>query len=112
MASGIDQLELRGRTAKALRKILVALSLLAISGMPLFGEGRVNFNNLQFLPITPAGTYATEANLLAAVIGSTPSVPFFGRTGSFPAHEPTIDGAGLFDAGLGAACLLPFRRGK
>jgi hypothetical protein len=43
----------------------------------------------------PQAAYADEASFLAAVVGSSGAIPFIGATGG----GPTVDGAGLFDAG-------------
>lgn len=100
-----------------MKRMLVATSLLAVSAVTLFGQGRVLFNNItsgnaitviSFGPTVYAGgnysiqllwapqaSYGNSAAFFAAVIGSSPAVSFFGTTGG----SPGTDGAGLFDGG-------------
>ena len=106
-----------------MKKLLLTLTVVAASALTMYGQGRVLFNNLSSatgirvgaqnqgatggaagaaiganysaqLLWAPVGTY-TETSFLAAVLGSSASVPFIGTTGG----GPTTDGAGLFDGG-------------
>lgn len=111
-----------------MKKVLLMLSVVVVSAMTMYGQGRVNFNNLiSGNPVTvdalnqgvsggnagdfvgsvysiqlvwaPQAAYADQAAFDAAVTGSSLAAAFFGDTGAAPAHGPTGDGAGLFDAG-------------
>jgi len=107
-----------------MKKLLLTLTAIAVSAATMYGQGRIGFDNLGTgnaitvgalnqgatggavganlganysiqLLWAPVGTYANEAAFLAAVLGQSTPVTFFGATGG----SPTTDGAGLFDGG-------------
>ena len=108
-----------------MKTVAATISVITVSALTLFAQGRVQFNNLVSgnaitvsgirdqgpgagaagasvganysiqLLWAPVGTYTNENALVAAALGSSAATPFFGTTGG----SPTTDGAGLFDAG-------------
>ncbi len=109
-----------------MKKILLMLSVVAVCALTVYGQGRVAFNNITsgnaitidpVLPIAagegaaganlgstysidlvwaPQATYGSQAAFLAAALGSSSPIAFFGTTGG----SPITDGAGLFDSGV------------
>jgi hypothetical protein len=107
-----------------MKKLLVTITMVALAVGTMYGQGRIGFDNLGTgntitvgplnqgpsggaaganiganysiqLLWAPVGTYANEAAFLAAIVGQSAAVQFFGVTGG----GPTTDGAGLFDGG-------------
>lgn len=108
-----------------MKKLLLTLTVIAVSVATMYGQGRIGFDNLGTgnaitvhptqnqgatgglpgqnvganysiqLLWAPQATYANTAAFLAAVLGQSAAFPFFGATGG----SPTTDGAGLFDGG-------------
>src|SRR6266516_6765269 len=107
-----------------MKKLLLTLTAIAVSAATMYAQGRIGFDNLgtgnaitvgalnqgvsggaaganiganYFIQLlwAPVASYGSEAAFLAAVLGQSASVPFFGATGD----SPTTDGAGLFEVG-------------
>lgn len=110
-----------------MKRLLLTLTVVAVSALTMYGQGRINWNNFTGGAVTigtdpqsgpsggntgdfvgstysvqllwAAGTFADQAAFDAASPSSSPIVSFFGGTGNAPTHGPTVDGAGLYDGG-------------
>jgi hypothetical protein len=108
-----------------MKRTLLILAVVAVSALTMYGQGRVNFNNLisgNTISVTTdptraaagqgaagafvganysiqvlwaAGTFTDLGAFMAANPSSSTPFAFFGATGG----SPTTDGAGLFDGG-------------
>jgi len=106
-----------------MKKLLLTITAVTLA-VTMYGQGRIGFDNLGTgntitvgalnqgasggaaganvganysiqLLWAPVGTYANQAAFIAAILGQSTPVAFFGATGG----SPTTDGAGLFDGG-------------